>query len=97
MFFGITPQEECEANAARIVACVNALADRDPSKLADLEKAAADAESILRLVRFRGLGNSTGQMKPEELEEYENAIRTALAAFRTPVAKVEPTQEPTRD
>lgn len=40
MFFGITPQEECEANAARIVACVNALADRDPSKLAELIEAA---------------------------------------------------------
>lgn len=82
--------DEREANAARIVACVNALADRDPARLGDVETALERCTKALEeIAQERGLICFHGDALDAGL--------SALAAFRTPGAKVEPTQEPTRD
>ena len=66
-----------------IVACVNALARRDPARLGELERACEQA--------LRECENNTHVRAG--FDALIPILRSALAAFRTPVAKVEPTQE----
>lgn len=60
-------------NAERIVACVNALADRDPSKLAELEAAA---------LGIFGGGPYKTPAQVEGLAESVERLAAALRAFR---------------
>lgn len=71
-----------KALVERIADSYNALADRDPSKLADLEKAVAGAAAWLRLAAHRGVGICIGQPTEEDLFQAERDVRAALAAFR---------------
>ena len=69
-----------------IVACVNALADRDPARLGELEKA---IDAVAKAERM----HADGKMPLSGRDHRLRRLEAALAAFRTPVAKVEPTQE----
>ena len=72
--------DDAKANADRIVACVNALADRDPARLVELEAA------------IEATAQAWEDDSPLQSHFIEK-LQSALAAFRTPVAKAEPTQE----
>ena len=67
-----------EANAAHIVACVNALEGHDPSKLGELVAAAERAAGSATEEAERNEGTEA----EERLQAIANSLRAALAAFR---------------
>ena len=73
VFFGITPREECEANAARIVACVNALAGiPDPAaemaRLRAVEASRETMRSVLWAIQKRAAFRALGPIPTTEFE-----------------------------
>lgn len=75
MFFGITPQEECEANAARVVACVNALAGI-PDPAAEMARLRAVEAALTRIASM-----PTDRFSPEVTASFlHEAISLARAA-----------------
>jgi hypothetical protein len=71
------------ADAARITACVNALAGRAPAALADLEAAAEACGPLLLLMLHEAMNAQPMDVeKAERAKETLVALADALAAFR---------------